>query len=573
MRMVRIVDLVEGQAWTDPVQWRLNPPDGVAMHWSRIADLPVAAAVSLLAPVLGAHRAMQLAAFVVPPMLGGLFVPLFFWASYPLTERREFMAPFTMAGALVMPLVQFAPGRIDHHGLQLVLATVASGFLFRCLRSRSSTAASALGVVVAASLAVGLEMLPFVAAAACILAVSWILDRDMAASLCAFASATAAGLLVSYPLTVPPAEWTAPVCDRMALPHLVAALIGAVAAAPVWLVRHWPPMVRMPVRIAVAVGTGIVYAAILWLAFPQCAAGPYAELHPEIRYWFDLVSEARSLTRYFGDHPGTAAGQAALPLAALSYAAIRLVGRRSAGIQSAALFLLALTGAALLAWQIRNTSYAALAAAFALVPLAATINDRIDGVPGLLVRVALRSCIPLACAGAVLFPALVQAYLSGRNAGGGDADCDLTAVLPALTDRGGLGNAPRTIAAPIDLGPDILLRTRHRVLAAAYHRNVSGLVDNRLVFAGTESAALDAIRRRGVDAVLFCRRYASRIAFPGETGFLGERLGANDPPPWLVPLAVETGIGLYRVDLAATPSAASVRRTGCTVPARGPSPA
>lgn len=558
MRMARILDWIDGQAWNDPVQWRLDPPAGVSMHWSRIADIPVAAAVSVLSGPLGRSRALRVAAFAVPPVLGGLFVALFVWAARGLSASA-FVAPFTMSGALVMPLLQFRPGRIDHHGLQLVLVTVAAGFLFRCLRSRSPGAASGAGVAAAASLAVGLEMLPFVAACAAILCLAWVLRRETAPALAAFAATLACALVVLYPVTVPSAEWSVAACDRMSLPHLSAAAVLAAAGAAAWLAGRRAATAGVRQRGAAVAAGAVATAALLWAAFPHCAGGPYAEVAPEIRYWLDRVNEARSLARYFHDHPGAAAGQAALPLTALVYAALFAVrppaGRRDP--RHAALFLLASTGAVLLAWQVRNTSYAALAAAFALVPLAAAANARIDRVRRLLPRVGLRACIPLACVGCVLLPPLVQFSLTNEEPGG-EPECDAGAMLSALTDPGGFGSARRTVAAPIDLGPFILLHTPHRVLAAPYHRNVAGLADNRVVFAGTGAAALDAIRRRGVDAVLFCSRYVRATAFPGSAGFLNERLAADNPPRWLVPLADEAGISLYRVDLE--PDAAS-RRT------------
>src|SRR5260370_41349134 len=42
MRLVEVRDLLAGQGWFDLTQYRLNPPDGVVMHWSRLIDLPLA---------------------------------------------------------------------------------------------------------------------------------------------------------------------------------------------------------------------------------------------------------------------------------------------------------------------------------------------------------------------------------------------------------------------------------------------------------------------------------------------------------------------------------------------------
>jgi hypothetical protein len=45
MRLVQIRDLLAGQGWFDLTQHRLDPPAGVAMHWSRLIDLPIAALI------------------------------------------------------------------------------------------------------------------------------------------------------------------------------------------------------------------------------------------------------------------------------------------------------------------------------------------------------------------------------------------------------------------------------------------------------------------------------------------------------------------------------------------------
>jgi hypothetical protein len=105
----------------------------------------------------------------------------------------------------------------------------------------------------------------------------------------------------------------------------------------------------------------------------------------------------------------------------------------------------------------------------------------------------------------------------------------------------------------VDAGPAILLLTRHRVLAAPYHRDVRGLADNRRIFAGSESEALATIARREVGAVLFCRKHAALSVYAGQPAFLDERLAAGRPPAWLAPVTAADGLGLYRVVGGARP--------------------
>ena len=53
LRMVQVRDLLAGQGWFDLTQHRLDAPaGGVAMHWSRLVDLPLAGLIFILAPLL-----------------------------------------------------------------------------------------------------------------------------------------------------------------------------------------------------------------------------------------------------------------------------------------------------------------------------------------------------------------------------------------------------------------------------------------------------------------------------------------------------------------------------------------
>ncbi len=51
MRLVQVRDLYAGQSWFDMTQHRVDAANGgVAMHWSRLVDLPLLAIIAALAP-------------------------------------------------------------------------------------------------------------------------------------------------------------------------------------------------------------------------------------------------------------------------------------------------------------------------------------------------------------------------------------------------------------------------------------------------------------------------------------------------------------------------------------------
>ena len=545
MRTIQVVDWLDGQGWNDTVQRRLDPPEGVDMHWSRLADLPLAASVSLAEPWLGRADAIHLAALTVPPVLGALLAVTFLWGAVPLLPNRRAPLPVAMVATLIVPLQFMLPGRVDHHGLQLLLTALAMGCLFRTLKPSDLRPAVGLGIAGGVSLAIGLETLPFLGAAAVILSLAWAARRGTASALACFGAVLTASSLVLLLLTRPPSAWTAMACDSMSLVHVAlgaTVFAGGVAALALDRLR---PSKSWPWRLVTVGGIGIAGLALVFAVFPQCAGSPYAGLSDDIGYWFSQVKEAQSLADLLGWKPGVAVSAVILSLAAL--AALGWQWMRASDRSDPrrlVLAVLVLTGLAVTAWQVRGMGHAALAAGFALMPLAAAAGERARRSRRMAVRLGLLGCVPLACAFAVIAPVKL---MPGPVAVGWKDGCDVTEVLAALNDPAGLGAEERTLAAPIDAGPALLFLTRHGVLAGPYHRNVRGLTDNRRIFAGSEAESRATVVERGVDAILFCRKFAGLSNYANRPAFLDDRLAAGRPPGWLLPVARGEGIALYRV--------------------------
>src|SRR5690606_23128842 len=53
LRMMQGRALIGGEDWSGLRQYRLNPPFGADIHWSRLVDLPIAGIKLALAPMLG----------------------------------------------------------------------------------------------------------------------------------------------------------------------------------------------------------------------------------------------------------------------------------------------------------------------------------------------------------------------------------------------------------------------------------------------------------------------------------------------------------------------------------------
>src|SRR3546814_17907625 len=67
IRFVQVKDWLAGQGWYDLRQYRLDPPVGANIHWSRIVDLPIAALMLFFRAFLYAGQADRVDAGVEPP--------------------------------------------------------------------------------------------------------------------------------------------------------------------------------------------------------------------------------------------------------------------------------------------------------------------------------------------------------------------------------------------------------------------------------------------------------------------------------------------------------------------------
>src|SRR5688500_9002813 len=59
LRMSQARALIAGQDWYDLRQYRLNPPEGANVHWSRLVDMPLAGLILLLRPFIGGAEAAR----------------------------------------------------------------------------------------------------------------------------------------------------------------------------------------------------------------------------------------------------------------------------------------------------------------------------------------------------------------------------------------------------------------------------------------------------------------------------------------------------------------------------------
>ncbi len=512
MRLQQIRDWLAGQAFGDLPQHRLGAA-GLEMHWSRLPDLVPGAIIAVLTPVAGAHAA-ELVAVMLWPLL--LFAAALMLVA-AIARRLAVSAPVAVVvAALAYPAsALFLPGRIDHHGLQLVLLLILVRAVIGPGGWRSGAAAGAACV---ASLVVGMETAPFLALGGGVLVLRWIADgAGERLRLLGYGAALVVGLALAAHL-FRSSGWSVATCDAFAAPLWRAAQVAAVAPLALALVarRMASPRARLITAFVV-----VDVAAVAALALSPACLSPYGGVDPLLeRLWLGRVAEAQPLFAAPLDH------------------AIGYVG-------------LALAGLAATAWQwrrTRETGWAVLvgfqlaALALALVQLRGIYTGTLLAAPGLAALIAYareRGALALAAAwiasAGFLYPALGSLAAPEPPA----ATCDGGAVLAQLAAQ-----PVGTVAAPIDLGAYALAETRHRVLAAPYHRNAAGnLAVYRLIDLPVGAARVEA-KRLQVDLIADCGGAWDELGAP-PAGSLRAALRAGTPPEWLTPVA--PGATVYRV--------------------------
>ena len=535
LRLLQVRDLIAGQSWFDVHQYRIAAPQGVAMHWSRLVDIPLAGTLLLLRPFLSAALAETVMLVAVPLLtllcalaLVGRLAARFF--------NDEVVALSCLTVGIATPvLFQFTPMRIDHHGWQIVLALAALNGLAARSPWRGGVA---IGLSLAALLAISIEGLPLTVLFLGICALRGLRRPDTRFDwLCAATASLAVGAIAIFLGTRGTGDLVTH-CDAVSPVHL--ALFAWTALGAAALRRAAPRALGTQIAGLGLVGAGA--GAILLTAAPQCGGGAFVMLDPLVRrYWYASVAEGLPA---WHAAPAVAAAIIAIPLVGL-YATFRLWrDARDAATRELWLdHLLLLGGAWLVGVMVARAS--ATACVFAAVPSAALIMGWIYT---LRTAALPRQLAGYAAIAVLLVPALPVVIASNfspamANASAGAvhrSQCRYAAAGKAL-DR-----LPATdIFAPLDIGPDLIVRSHHRVVATGHHRGVAGMHDVIAAFLSSPEQAHAIVLARHATLVAICPdvNEPGVYARHAPQGLMA-RLLANRPPAWLEPVDLAPGSGL-----------------------------
>lgn len=512
MRLQQIRDWLGGQDFADLTQYRLGE-SGVAMHWSRLADLVPGGLILGLQGIIGRHQAELAAVILWPSALLAMAIALTGRIAR-LAGGAEVAAPAMVVAAIAYPASSvFVPGRIDHHGLQLVLLLIT---VLMLLAPPSMKKGLLAGIAITLSLVVGMELAPVLAVAAGVAIAEWTvggqLERDR---LMGLGAGLGASTLVASSVFHTHA-WDFPACDGFTAITARAMLIAAIV--PIALAALGPgSTIRRP---AVPAFLGAILLGLaLWSAAPQCLS-PYGDVDASLRrFWLSRVAEAQPLF----DAP---------PVLALGYA-----GLMGAGLATAAW----------LAWRTRSRSWVILlllqsaAAMVTIAQLRGAYAGALLGAPALAALIVAKrrsgtmSLIGAWVASAGIFYPIAAQAMARPKTGAASASCTAPDLIAAL------GNLPTgLVMAPIDTGAPAVASTNQRLIAGAYHRDGEGNLAMYAFYRGSPAKAQSIATTWKVRWVVACD------GFGGINAPFAVELSKGLQPSWLREVVhVPSGARIY----------------------------
>jgi hypothetical protein len=531
MRIMQVRSLLHGQSWFDLRNYRMNPPFGANIHWSRLVDLPIAGLILLLRPVLGGAGAERWAV-AIAPLLPYLVL---LWA-LALTARRlidprayplAFLALFFAGSNNGM----FMPERIDHHGWQLALLAVGIAGIADPKRLRGGLT---LGISTALSLAIGLEMLIYIALMGVAMALFWVADAEERDRLRGYAVSLGAGTGLCF-LAFASYANRGPVCDALSPVWLSDVLLGGAFLYGLSLL----PLADWKKRLAVALAAGVVLAGFHALTWPNCLQR-LEGVSPEVyRLWLSHVKEARPVYSH-GWRIATLI--VALPITGLiGWGLLAWIQRgdreRLRRVLGAAAPGLAAT--LLLLWQTRTgpasqmlATVGAAAVVWHLAPVAWRSHWAI-------VRVLGATLIVVAGVGAAV-PFVVGFIPEGKPTPQQAAIGKANSLCNSMWGYHPVALQPKGMVFTfVDLGPRLITVTHHNAVTGPYHRNGEQIGDVMNAFRGSADQAHATIAKYHSDYLLICPKSSTTTIFMSEApkGFYGQ-LESGHVPPWLTPVAL-----------------------------------
>lgn len=564
MRLVTVRELLANWDWFNFYQPRLNSPEGVVMHWSRLVDAPLALLILFFENFVTRETAEQWVLHIWPLsllfvlLLVSSFLSLHFTATSTGTRNSKGTGiwPAVILPVCFVPLLsEFRLGRLDHHNLQIILTLL---LLLSVVQSfRRANFALFAGFIAATMMAIGVETLAFVALAIMAYGLRWLcLKAGEGDRLLRFALSFGFFTAALFFLTTSYERYTAAMCDALSPVYLLASVLTMVCCIVLVSIGKYLQTTQM--RLTAGGVLTVAAVGLLGIFYPACLSGPYSEVDPDLTLlWMTYVSEARNILHSVWSMPQDFAIYYLMPAIALSISLSVVWFHQDERFWDWLTLLLFLALAfAISLVQIRGAKFAGALA----IPVAAWLiaeaqrywqSDR-----NLVLRlgaVMASWLLFLNVFHILIFQTLAKPVAQQKlNVASSVSNIDMSLFYKCTseTHMQDLNMLPKGLVLSSHiLGPHILLHTHHNALSAPYHRNKNGILDAIFMFNKNQNDAHALIKKRGVSYIILCdghdvRRHDGKVA---DNALSRLFLLASDLPDWLEPVPLQSQNNLLKV--------------------------
>jgi len=565
MRVLRVRDWWDGAQWYETFSHRSNWPNGDVSHWTRPFDILLMILAAPFAPFVGMHKALYFSAVIISPAILLSIFWIMLWGLKPFLEARGRMILVLLITFQPISHYYFVAARPDHHSLILFGFAGVLTLLIRQTNAPewSFSAAAWAGGLAAFSIWVSIEALTIELFALLSLGALWFWrgEEKWLKALRYFALSGALVLAVGLMIERPPADWFgAEEYDRLSIVHVTLLALIALGLEGMWRFRA-ALQSSLLTRAGGAVLASLCAGAIMAFFFPDFFKGPFgAAMDPRLEsLWLSKIQEFQPLTKT--DISTLLAAVIILgPILWVVVWGVHVYRSPEKTQQDQDRFTIMIIAVLLYLpltlMQSRWGGYMAFAVsigwAFLLQHLLSTRFGPIVGPkPG----------TPILRVPAFAFVAIGHILVAGGMTffepipnGTRPAQCAWADLAPYLNSPAFADGKPQTLLSFIHQGPEILYRTKHRVIGTPYHRNTRGILDSFTAFTAQNEAESKAIlTARNVDFLLICVKAVEEkffLTFEGDT--LIRKITSHQPPKWLkpapLPKALQDKFYLFKFD-------------------------
>lgn len=518
-RVLQVRAWLGGQGFYDLFNHRANPPFGADMHWSRLSDIPLAATELILRPFLGVEMAEKYGVLITPIWLCLVFA--FVAGMVAKRFNPSIYTPYlAIAFVYFSQTVQanFFPGRVDHHGLQLICLFLA--IYGATDNSKKGGIISAIGI--AAGLTIGFEAIVFEIIICAFFAIIWAFEGEKRKDqLTGFSIGLGISIIIGLLINVAPSKIMDGANDRLSIAQVAPILMGCFG---LWLCATFQSSKSFIFKSAALAIVGVLVVLVA-LQFPILFKKLYWQIDEKYyRLWMLDCPDTNPLLTFplyiqilYGMFCLTGSIAAIIKT-------ITLAKSKNENFINWLLLTILIVVATLMTFlfQARLMGQASALVILAIAPIIVGVFEGFGMVPALLTLLCLT---PFTSNNISDFAKKFYHPKNAKISYDADFNCH------SISDFAHLAKKPKgLVAGNLNLGPETLINTPHNVLSTGFHRDLGRNLAYPIFLSDAKNAEAK-IRTLGVNYVAYCQKSPEigRIIDDAPSGLMADIIKGQTP--------------------------------------------